>query len=190
MKKYYFEDIYNLLEEEYTPYDFLYKGKSLKLKEIQKSANNYNIKKILDKGTSLVEKIVNTNYYPLFGDEVSYEYLVKLYYNREELYEALRNENLEINPNGRYVELSLNSIHFGDNEDDKDITELNNDMAKFFLKNWNPIIVDYPLLLKELDNNKIEHSFLSIEDMKEIVKEEGFVNPNPVIKKKIKRRYN
>ncbi len=190
MKTFYFEDFYKLLEEEYIPYDFLYKGEALKLKEIQERANNYSIRHILDKGNKLVEKIANTSYYQLFGNEVAYEYLVKLYYNREKLYESLKRNHLDLNPNGRYVELSLNAIHLLDEDEDIDITEINSDVASFLVSNWNPIIVDYPMLIEDLNKNKIEHSFKPIEEMKTIVKEDGFVNPNPMVKKKIKKIYH
>ena len=190
MKKLYFEDFYKLLEEEYIPYDFLYKGKSLKLKEIQEKASNYSIRHMIDKGNKLVEQLTNSSYHQLFGDEVAYEYLVKLYFNREKLFESLRNDNLEINPNGRYVELSLNAIHLLDDDEDSDITEYNRDTMNFLVKNWDPIIVDYPLLIEDLNKNNIEHTFIPIKEMKEIVKEEGFVNPNPIIKKKIKKIYH
>ena len=190
MKKLYFEDFYKLLEEEYMPYDFLYKGETLKLKEIQERASNYSIRHMIESGNKLIENLANSNYYQLFGNEVAYEYLVKLYYNKERLYESLKNENLNLNPNGRYVELSLNSIHLLDEGEDEDITEYNDETMHFLIDNWDPIIVDYPMLIDDLNKNHIEHTFRPIEEMKEIVKEEGFVNPNPIVKKKIKRLYH
>lgn len=181
-----FEDIYRLLDEEYVPYDSFYEGEVRKLKEIQEESSNYHVLRSLQKGNEVVEKLLRDNYYALYGNEVGYEFLVKLLYNRQKLYEALYKENgLDINPNGRYVELSLNSIFLIDEEDYQDLTTFDNKVGEFFVDNWDPVIVDYQDLLNEFDKQGLSHTFKPISEMSTIVRNEGFVNPNPIVKKKI-----
>lgn len=184
-----FADIYKELEELYIPYDILYKGEARKLVDIKSSASIHSIEYLLSRGNKEAEQLIAKDFLYLCPSDVEYEFLIKLLYRREELYDILLNEKeFDIEPNHRFVELTFNSINLADEDGSIDITEYNDKLWDLYCRKMDPFIVDYVDLLHYLDINKIPHSFKSISEMNELVRDEGIINPNPVIKSKILKR--
>ena len=171
-------------DDQYIPYDIFYKGEVRELKDI--STNNYAVLRTLDKANKKVEELMKDPSNYLYGNEMAVEYLVKLLYNKDDLYAILtRGLEFSIKPHPCFVEFTLNSINLVDDDLITDITDNYDSLRDIIINNWDPIIVDYPQLINDLDKRGISHTFKSIDEMHELVKEEGFVNPNPIVKKKI-----